>query len=452
MDRVVEALCDYADALAYELLDDRTQQQAKLVLVDAMAAALAAAQHPSAQAARALALEADGRPGHGSTVLGTRHRSTPDLAAFAGCATMRCLDHGDAYRSLVTAYPSDQIPGLLAAAELSGAGGRDVLTATVLAYEILCRLCDVARIRGWQAATLTAISTAAATSRVLGLSRRQTAHAVSLTTVSHAALDVAAHGAGSLDWRAYAGANAVRQGVFAALLARQGVQGPPRPFEGEGGFFERLSAGPFDLPTVEETETRPRIHDVLLRKHGVSAHLQTAAEAAIELHAGLAPGVRVASVRVATNAATIAACARPDAWHPESPAAARASLPHTVAVALLDGHVGPAQHERLRDPEVDELMKRVKVMESLTTRDRRTATTSIEATDDRGDVHSAACEATDGFPERAMTPDQANAKFTTLTAGVLSPTLGQTVLDVLWGFEALEDVDILFQLLGGAAG
>lgn len=451
MDQVTASLCDYAGAISYELLDDRTHHRAKLILVDSLASALAATRHPSVDIARSLALQAQGGAGWGSTVLGTGHRSTPELAVFANCAMMRCLDHNDTYHAQDTGHPSDQIPGILAAAELSGAGGREVLAAMVLAYEIFCRLCDVAVIRGWQSATFTAISSAAAVAQVLGLSRRQTANAISLATVSHAALKVFTHGSDGLMWLTYADANAVRQGMFAALLARQGVEGPSRPFEDETGFFERISAGPFELPALGGHEHRYRIHDVLIKKYGTCSHLQTAAEAALDLHARLTPGAAIASIRVVTNARTIFNCARPDRWHPDGQKAAHVSLPYCVAVVLLDGTIGEAQYaaDRIRDPEVARLMKRVEVVENLAFSDRYPAesVTRIEVTDEHGRTLTAECAATEGFAQIPTTPEQVNRKFVELTAPVLSTGLQQAALDVLWNLEALEDIGVLFRLL-----
>ncbi|GAA1544950.1 MmgE/PrpD family protein [Nocardioides humi] len=445
------ALCDYAGAIAYELLDERTQHQAKVILVDSIASALAATRHPSVDIARTLALQARGHDGWSSTVLGTRHRSTPELAVFANCTMMRCLDHNDTYHSHDTGHPSDQIPGILAAAELAGASGREVLSATVLAYEIFCRLCDVATIRGWQSATFTAISSAAATSQVLGLSRRQTANAIALAVVSHAALKVFTHGSDGLMWLTYADANAVRQGLFAALLARQGVEGPSRPFEDENGFFERVSAGPFRLPALGGNDHGYRIHDVLVKKYGTCSHLQTAAEAALELHARLTPGVPIRSIRVVTNARTIFNCARPDRWRPDGQKAAHVSLPYCVAVVLLDGAIGEDQYtdERIHDPEVARLMQRVEVVESPAYSDRypESSVTAIEVVDEHGAAFVAECSATEGFPQIPMTAEQVSEKFDRLAAPALSPRLRQAALDVLWNVECLEDVGLLFGLL-----
>ena len=58
---------------------------------------------------------------------------------------IRYLDFNDAFVSLThgAGHPSDTIAALLAAAEVHGRSGRDLITATVLAYEVFCKIADV---------------------------------------------------------------------------------------------------------------------------------------------------------------------------------------------------------------------------------------------------------------------------------------------------------------------
>src|SRR5205823_12633201 len=48
------------------------------------------------------------------------------------------------------------------------------------------------------------------------------------------------------DWKGLAAAEAARNAVFAALLARGGLTGPAPIFEGRAGFFQQVS-GPADI-------------------------------------------------------------------------------------------------------------------------------------------------------------------------------------------------------------
>src|SRR5690242_9586977 len=138
--------------------------------------------------ARAIATESTGRPG--ATVLGTQHRAPPELAAFANGTMVHSQDYMDTYLSKEACHPSDNISAILAIAEHEGASGKDVILGTVLAYEVMCRLCDAAGIRerGWDHVSYGVVSGALGVARVLGLQRQETKEAIALAVAPNAAL------------------------------------------------------------------------------------------------------------------------------------------------------------------------------------------------------------------------------------------------------------------------
>src|SRR5207248_9798930 len=99
-----------------------------------------------------------------ATVIGTAHQTSPEMAAFADGVLFRYLDYNDTYLSKEPAHPSDNIAAVLAVAEPSGSSGKDLITATALAYEVQCRLCDACSIRakGWDHVTYGSFSTSLA--------------------------------------------------------------------------------------------------------------------------------------------------------------------------------------------------------------------------------------------------------------------------------------------------
>ena len=68
-------------------------------------------------------------PGGVSTVIGTKRRTTPDLATFANGAAIRYFDFNDLYFGREPGHPSDNITACLAIAEAEGRNGRDFLLA-----------------------------------------------------------------------------------------------------------------------------------------------------------------------------------------------------------------------------------------------------------------------------------------------------------------------------------
>ncbi len=109
---------------------------------------------------------------------------------------------------------------LVAIGEWHGCTGRQLIEAIAVAYEIGMNLCDAASLRshGWDHVNYIGLAVAAGTSRLLDLKPEQTAHALSLALVPHAAMRQTRAGMLSM-WKGSAAANSARNGIFAALLA-----------------------------------------------------------------------------------------------------------------------------------------------------------------------------------------------------------------------------------------
>src|SRR5947199_4777335 len=165
---LAERFAEYASRLRFEDLPAPVVHEAKRRFIDSLATAVGAMDADAYAIARRCALRMQGQPGAG--LLGGG-RSSAEWATFVNGLLIRYLDYNDTYLSLEPAHPSDNLAPVLAAGELAGAGGPDLITATVLAYEIQCRLCDAASLRkhGFDHVTYGAISSAIAACKLLRL-------------------------------------------------------------------------------------------------------------------------------------------------------------------------------------------------------------------------------------------------------------------------------------------
>ena len=112
---------------------------------DALACAIGALDGEPVRLVRAQVKEFD-RSGP-CTLIGGGH-AAPDRAALYNSALVRYLDFNDSYLAKgETCHPSDNLGAVLAAAEYADASGRDFLAALALAYQVQCRLSDVAPVR-----------------------------------------------------------------------------------------------------------------------------------------------------------------------------------------------------------------------------------------------------------------------------------------------------------------
>ena len=280
--------------------------------------------------------------------------SAPDWAAFSNGVHIRYLDCNDTYLSLEPAHPSDNWAAVMAAGQLAGADGKAWIAAAAVAYEVQCRLCDAAsiRARGWDHTTYGSISATLAAAMLLKLTHEQTVHALGIAATTGTALRLTRAGELSM-WKGCAFAYAARNGVFAALLAADGMTGPAPLFEGDMGFFQQVS-GPFTLAKLGG----PSAADWMLPKTSIKFvpaeyHSQSAIAAAFDLRPQIGDPTRIREIEIATFRTAVEIIGKdPEKWRPKTRETADHSLPYCTAVALVDGKVTAEQFtaERLRRP------------------------------------------------------------------------------------------------------
>ena len=223
MDDSTRKVVRYVHSFSEANLTDSLVRAVNRTLVDSMACLISGFEEPPVRIAASLAAETEvsDRAKFKATVLGYGITTTPELAAFANSVLVRMTDfndHGPA------GHASDLIPGVLALGEAVHASGPLVMQAITVGYEI-----RGARLGG----NMEAPAAAMAAGKILELDEDQLANALALALIPHVPLN---KGEGHLSmWKGCRSAQAVKDGVWAALMARKGMTGPPAPFEGVGG-------------------------------------------------------------------------------------------------------------------------------------------------------------------------------------------------------------------------
>ena len=183
MSSVAQTIAEQASKARFEDLSPEVVHEVKRRILDSIGTALGAWTSRPAKVTRATAMGVAIKGG--ASILGSNSRTTPDLAVFTNGALVRYLDFNDTYLSAEPAHPSDNIPACWAVGQVAGKGGKDIITAIAVAYELQCRLCDAASLRahGWDHVYYGALSTALAASNLYGLDVGQTVHALGLAGV-----------------------------------------------------------------------------------------------------------------------------------------------------------------------------------------------------------------------------------------------------------------------------
>lgn len=451
MDQITDQLTSYALELKFEDIPQEVVQQTKRMIVDSIGCALGGYDSEPSQIARTLAgTVQSARP---ATVMGSGQKTSPEMAAFANGVMIRYLDFNDGYTGKNVGHPSDNLAAVLPVAEITGANGRDVITATVLAYEVFCRICDAANIisKGFDYVTIGVMSSAMAATKLLGLSREQTAQTLNLSIAPNLALHQTRVGEVSM-WKGCAHPNSSRNAVFAALLAEQGLTGPAPVFEGRGGYFNVVTGSPFTLEPLGGKGGGFRIMDCSIKHFPLGLFSQTVVEAALDVR-GQLPGIdNIAQVHVKTLGRAIEIMAGDaEKWRPANRETADHSIPYTVAVALT--HEGVEKHhfadEYLHDAALLELVQKVKVSVSEEA-DRRApeallSTVEVQTTDGKT-YSSPEVPYHRGHWKNPMTDAEVEEKFRNLARDVLSDGQTDLLLDRLWNLEQAEDIGQLMEM------
>jgi len=442
---LAEQLADYVQSINYQDVPENVLHETKKRIVDSLGCAIGAFKADPVKISRKVAETA--RDSQGSTLFGTRKKTTPELAAFVNGIMVRYFDYNDTYLSKEPAHPSDNIGPCFSVAESERSTGKDLLLSIILAYEIQCRLCDAADIRhrGWDHVCYGLPSTALAASKLMELDSEKMTQAVNLALNSHITMRQVRAGELSM-WKGCSFANSARNGVFSALLAREGMTGPSPIFEGEMGFFKQVS-GPFEMNFDDFGGKNGsfKIAETYLKFFPAEIHSQTSIWAALEARKEIEKPEDIVSVEIASHEAGYTILGKdPEKWNPLTKETADHSLPYIVGMALLEGKIDNSTYteKKFRDPKILDFLKKVTVVEDKTlssmypeaVANRVTVGLSSEkVVSKQVDYHK-------GHPKNPMSDQDVEEKFSRLTRRILDKNRARRILDAVWSLEKVKDV------------
>jgi 2-methylcitrate dehydratase len=446
----VEQLAAFVVRMTFADLSEEARQQLKIRILDALGCAIGALEGPPIKMLRAQLEDFGGKPL--VTLIGGG-KTAPDRAALYNSALVRYLDYNDSYLAKKeTCHPSDNLGAVLAASEYAHRNGREFLTALAIAYQVQCRLSDVAPVRakGFDHTTQGAYAVAASVARALGLDQSGVANAVAISGTAYNALRVTRTGSLS-NWKGLAYPNTAFGATHATFLAMRGITGPLEVFEGNKGLMDAIT-GPFELDWTRENLEIVRRTSV--KKYNAEFHSQSTLEAILELRAArqVRPEeieeIRIDIFDVAYH--IIGGGEEGDKQQVRTKEEADHSLPYMVAVALLDGDVSPAQYvpERIVREDVQSLLRRVTIQpdEEMSKRFPAEMPCHIQITLKDGQKLTIEKQDYEGFYTRPMSWEKAIAKFERLAAPYTDAAQRASIVETVAQIETKEAVQ-LTQLL-----
>ena len=442
-----DALVDFASALRYEALDAEVRHYARRHLLDTVGCMIAGA--PGDVASRAEAVVASVRGAGNIPVPGRTRRADLLDAAFLGGTAAHGIEVDDGFRQGSVHPGCTVVPAVLALGYQSGASGRALIEAIVAGYEIpiaIARACHPdLRQRGFHPTGACAVFGAAvAAGKMRGLTRQQLSDAMGIAASSSAGLFAFVNGGADIK-RLHAG-HASREGLQAALLAEQGVQGPPAVIESRDGFMQAFAFGRIDKARPIQLPPPFGITDCYIKPYACCRHIQPAIEALI----GLCNDESIAAdevTRIDVETYRIAAEHADTGW--DDFASAQLSFPFLIGLALTRRGIKMKYFtdEARRDPEFDRIARllHVSAPPEIDRLYPQLRPARVAVTTARGKFTRQADEA---LGSRIVPLDDAGlkAKFDELAEPVLGAARAAELRERIWEIETAPDVRPVVEL------
>ena len=451
MDRTMEALTHFTCATTYKGLPTNAVPMAVRRYLDSVGCAAGGFASESCRIARELAESATSV--NGISAFGIKDRSTPEYAIFANSCATRYLDFNDGYVGCATGggvHPSDMAPAIVGAVEMVGGSGRDVVLAMYIGYEVAATIADEVplRARGWDQGANISIATAAAVGKVFGLDAQTLSNAIALAITPSIPLHVTR--AGELShWKGCAAPHAAATAMWAVRLAKAGMTGPSRPFEGLHGYGENVF--PLRLAQLAKPlDGRIGLERAFTKPLPAEAHSLASVEEFLRLSTEIdvneIESVQIRTYHMKWHEIGGGAEDAEQKWDPQTRETADHSLPYLVAVALMDRKVTVDSFtpERIKDPALRPLMQKIAVSvdDAFEKRFQNGEMVSgIMVALKNGAVIEREVNTFRGKPETPMSDDDLDAKFMTMIPQVLVTEDAEQLKKRLWSLDDLPRLD-----------
>ena len=359
----VERIGAFAAAARPEHLTPDVRQLFKRNILDSLGCAIAALPSSPFQALREQ-FEEYRAPGRCTLIGGGK--TSADQAALFNSGLVRYVDLLDSYMSPGgLCHPSDNFGPVLAAAEQVGASGEEFMLALAVAYEIQCRFTAAVpvMVKGFNHATQLAMSAAASTGKLFGLSAGEIANAIAIATADNVSL-ACVHVEPVSEWKGFSPGMTGMRALYAASLAKRGFTGPSGLFEGPKGLEQMFGQS---IPVDWENPSLQSVTQTVLKKYCSLIHGQPVLEATLDLKRSyglVAAEVEHVRCEIFQSGFDLAGGGNYGSKdHPWTKEQGDYNLKYLISAALLDGQVGPSQLEaaRIQAPDAQAMVARVEV-------------------------------------------------------------------------------------------
>ena len=372
-DDVLVKIADYV--LSKDIESSEAYNTARNCLMDTLGCGLLALTFPDCKNLLGPYIEGTQVPG-GVRVPGTKHVLDPVKGAWDIGAIIRWLDFNDTWLAAEWGHPSDNLGGILAAADYLSqknlAEGKeplsmkDVLTNMIKAHEIqgVLALENSFNRVGLDHVVLVKVASTAVISSMFGLNKDQTIDALSQAWVDGQSLRTYRHAPNAGPRKSWAAGDATSRALQLVLLTQKGQIGYPSVLTAPTwGFYDvQFKGNSFSLPRDFDSYV---MENVLFKiSFPAEFHAQTAVEAAVILHEQVKEKFdEIEKILITTHESAIRIISKEGILN--NPADRDHCLQYMTAIGLLKGDLVAEDYEDdvASDPRVDQLREKMFIEE-----------------------------------------------------------------------------------------
>ena len=387
----------------YEIrLTEKDREQLRTLIIDFFAASFAGRKLNRAfnEAVEKVVLSQGGAPE--ASVFFRKEKYPARLAAFMNSAYGHGAELDDGNKAAAGHAGVHLIPAVFALAEKLGSTDEEVLTALATGYEAYIRISSAAvpgliRRSFHSTGMAGTLGSAAAAARLYGLDAEGIENAIALATTMAGGL--LSYGDSRPAIKPLNPGKAAENGVFAAMLAKEGMKGPEEALEGPNGWFHAVTDEVHEEYLAGSDHLL--LHDCYFKLYPSCRHTHCGIDAAVALHERVKPD-EIDKVRVVIYPSAIKLAGL---RIPKDADETKFSINYTLATALLQGSYGTDDMDPPHlTPEVLELIDKTELVpdDSMEDRVRKIRGTRVEILKKDGTIVSETVLVPKGDPERPL--------------------------------------------------
>ena len=313
---------------------------------------------------------------NGVRVPGTNHVLDPVKGAWDIGAIIRWLDFNDTWLAAEWGHPSDNLGGILSAADFISQKNieegkdpltiDDVLKAMVKAHEIqgILALENSFNRVGLDHVVLVKIASTAVISSLFGLSREKTIDALSQAFVDGQSLRTYRHAPNAGPRKSWAAGDATSRAMQLVLLTMKGQIGYPSALTATTWGFQDVLFKGNQISLPQEFDSYVMENVLFKISFPAEFHAQTAVEAAVKLHTEIKDRVEeIKEIRITTHESAIRIISKEGQLN--NPADRDHCIQYMTAIGLLKGDLVAEDYEDdvASDPKIDQLREKMTIIE-----------------------------------------------------------------------------------------